>query len=169
MVDGQTEQCFLADINDEDTVEDLPTHCDIDKSVNDYKLDANFNEQMDPSISDLPWCSRTDSDLSQYDDDDDDGGIEPCSLRESICNWALKFGISLVALTALLSILQFYHPDLPKDARTILKTNSRYTIQKKIGGQYHYFGILSSIKIDSVSDCFTLKLQINIDGSHCSS
>lgn len=49
---------------------------------------------------------------------------EPVSLVESLANWSVQFGVSLVALTALLSLLRLYHPELPKDAQTILKTKT---------------------------------------------
>jgi len=142
--------------------EDNATDIDLGTNISDHDVDANTFDHVD--VYDLPQCSS--SDLSESDDE----GVEPCSLKDKTCSWALTFGISLVALTALLGILRFYHPDLPKDRRTVLKTNTQYTIQNKVGGQYHYFGILSSSKrtlsqiTDSLADCFTLKLQINIDG-----
>lgn len=35
-------------------------------------------------------------------------------LQSSLADWAVSFGISLMALSALLSILKIYHPFLPK-------------------------------------------------------
>lgn len=164
--DDRTGDRVMEDICSANAVvrEDNETDTDMGTNISDHDVDANTFDRVDVDIYDLPQCSS--SDLSESEEE----GVEPCSLKDSICSWALTFGISLVALTALLSILRFYHPDLPKDARTILKTNTQYTIQNKVGGQYHYFGILSSIKrtlsqiTDSLADCFTLKLQINIDG-----
>jgi len=95
---------------------------------------------------------------------------ETFSLSDSISNWAIHFGISLVALTALLCILWICHPDLPKDARTLLRTKTKYSIIERAGGQYNYFGILTSLRstlskyIHTLADNFCLKLQINIDG-----
>lgn len=92
------------------------------------------------------------------------------SLTDSISNWAIQFGISLVALTALLGIVRICHPDLPKDARTILRTQTKYSILERAGGQYHYFGILASLRntlskyMHTLVENFTLKLKINIDG-----
>lgn len=89
---------------------------------------------------------------------------------DSISNWAITFCISLVALTALLGIHRTCHPNLPKDARTLLRTKTKYSIQERAGRQYHYFGILPSLKntlckwVHTLGDTFTLKLQINIDG-----
>lgn len=164
--DDQTGEQVMDEIYSEHAEMQEHDATDIDMSPNfsDHNVDANTFDNMHADFDGLPQCSS--SDCSESDDED----VEPCSLKDSICSWALTFGISLVALTALLSILRYYHPDLPKDARTILKTNTQYTIQNKFGGQYHYFGILSSIKrtlsqiCDSLVDCFTLKLQINIDG-----
>lgn len=95
---------------------------------------------------------------------------KPVSLVERLANWSIEFGVSLVALTALLSLLRLYHPELPKDARTILQTKTEYKIHQKCGGLYHYRGILTAIGntltqlIEKVADGFTFKLQINIDG-----
>ena len=87
-------------------------------NISDHDVDANTFEHVDADMYDLPQCSS--SDLSESDDE----GVEPCSLKDKICSWALTFGISLVALTALLSKLRFCHPELPKDAQTILKTDT---------------------------------------------
>lgn len=44
------------------------------------------------------------------------------SLIGSLVYWAFEFGITLVSLTTLLSILRFHHPTLPKDTRTLLQS-----------------------------------------------
>ncbi len=108
--------------------------------------------------------------LTSDSEDSDNEVNETFSLSDSISNWAIHFGISLVALTALLGILRICHPDLPKDARALLKTRTKYSILDRAGGQYHYFGILSSLRntlskyTHTLSDGFVLKLQVNIDG-----
>ncbi|KAE8576519.1 hypothetical protein XENTR_v10004219 [Xenopus tropicalis] len=95
---------------------------------------------------------------------------EPVSFVETLANWSVQFGVSLVALSALLSLLRVYHPELPKDARTILKTKTEYKIQQKCGGFYHYRGILTALwntltkLIEKFPNGFTFKLQVNIDG-----
>ena len=94
----------------------------------------------------------------------------PVPLVERLSKWAVRFNISLVALTALLCVLRVYHPDLPRDAQTVLKTQTQYSIHRQAGGLYHYRGILTSLcntlshVIDTVSEGFTFKLQINVDG-----
>ena len=119
-------------------------------------------------------------DLSEEVMDSDDGDGTTCSdsepdvpspsLSDNIANWAVRFGISMVALTALLSILNITHPNLPKDGRTLLKTKVHYDIQEKAGGNYHHFGILSSLReplnkhVKILTEGMTLGLQINVDG-----
>lgn len=46
------------------------------------------------------------------------------AFKNSLTDWAIDFRITMVALTALLSVLHSMHPKLPKDARTLLKTNT---------------------------------------------
>ncbi|GAA6097849.1 uncharacterized protein si:dkey-242h9.3 [Tachysurus ichikawai] len=59
--------------------------------------------------------------------EDHSGVGEPCSQRESdlqssLADWAIEFGISLIALSELLTIFKVHHSSLPKDKRTLLKT-----------------------------------------------
>lgn len=74
------------------------------------------------------------SDSSEPEDE-----IYEMSLSDKIADWARHFGISLVALTALLGILCLSHPDLPKDGRTLLRTTTKYSIQEKAGGKILLF------------------------------
>lgn len=92
------------------------------------------------------------------------------TLTTSLMNWAVEYGITLVALTALLSILRYHHPFLPKDANTLLHTNRKYIIKQIAGGAYFYFGILNSLSRFlnnawlKIPDRHTIKLQLNFDG-----
>lgn len=105
------------------------------------------------------------SDSSEPEDE-----IYEMSLSDKIADWARHFGISLVALTALLGILRLSHSELPKDGRTLLRTTTKYSIQEKAGGKYYYFGIIHSLSstlsgyAHTLTDGLTLRLQINIDG-----
>lgn len=74
------------------------------------------------------------------------------SFKGYLVNWALEYGITLVALTALLPILRFHHPTLPKDARTLLNTDRGDRGDRVVGGTFFYFGILSSLsgKLDKL-------------------
>ncbi|KAL0151586.1 hypothetical protein M9458_053103 [Cirrhinus mrigala] len=100
---------------------------------------------------------------------------EPCSQRDSdlqssLADWAIEFGISLIALSAPLTILKVHHSSLPKDGRTLLKTKTSYSITSIAGGVFHYCGILNSVRkiLDkvwhTVGDKHVFKLQLNFDG-----
>ncbi|KAL7825214.1 hypothetical protein AOLI_G00324210 [Acnodon oligacanthus] len=121
-----------------------------------FEEDAVDNDAIPLDLSDGVDVSEEESDFEPE---------EPGSLIHSLCNWALTFGVSLIAPTALLGLLRFCHPDLPKDTRTLLRTKTDLSIQKRCGGLYYYFGFLSSIKnmlsqaTESIVDGFTLKLQ----------
>ena len=102
--------------------------------------------------------------------DSDDQDTEELSLAENLTNWAIHFGITLVAVTALLAILKIHHPELRKDAGGLLKTRQTTAVEEKAGGHYFYFCILEAFRqiltdvVSSISDKACLKLQINIDG-----
>lgn len=55
-------------------------------------------------------------------------------LMFALADWAIKFDISLAALSALLSILKVHHPSLPKDGWILLKTKATYYIITLSGG-----------------------------------
>ena len=123
--------------------------------------------EFEADFDDVYWDGCDGDGTSGSDSENDD---DLTSLSDNIANWAVSFGISMVALTALLSILHILHPNLPKDGRTLLKTKMHYAIQEKAGGNYHHFGILSSLKstlskyAKTLAEGMTLGLQINIDG-----
>jgi len=131
--------------------------------------------------SDLNTCSDLNISLSQYfsetaSDDSVSGSTdEDCygkNLAASLADWALHHNIDMNSLKSLLNILIAYHPDLPKDPRTLLKKEQpNSTVALLSGGHYYHFGLgagilqefaLSSVSI-TVSDS-TLHVQINIDG-----
>ena len=68
--------------------------------------------------------------------------------------------------TDLLCTLHEFHPNLPKQARTLLQTAKIY-VKNINGGEYLHFGILSNL--ETISSSLhgvgnTICLQINIDG-----
>ena len=50
----------------------------------------------------------------------------------------------MVAISSLLPILRIFHPSLPKDPRTILKTPRSSNVRAIEGGSYYHFGIVKS-------------------------
>lgn len=80
------------------------------------------------------------------------------------------YQVSKTSLGGILKIFRPYNPELPKDPRTLLKTNKQYDILDLAGGQYHHFGLLNCVisRINKMVMClpddFCFNLQINIDG-----
>ena len=98
-----------------------------------------------------------------------DSAADSLSLSDEIADWALNYNIPHVAVTALLDVLRKAHPDLPKDSRTILNTDSAAVAVKNVaGGSYYHFGLehcLSSVVNEfGIDSSDTVELHINIDG-----
>lgn len=114
-------------------------------------------------------------DRSYYQDDSDDVEVisdweEPEKLRNRLSNWALTYGNSHIALSALLAILMAYHCDLQKGAQTLLNTRRDYSVRELCSGLYHYIGIIEALKHtlsqwkDKPVDGCCLHLQMSVDG-----
>lgn len=62
-------------------------------------------------------------------------------------NWALRFKISIIALTMLLFIINKYAQlKLPKDGRTVLKTPRTTPLIPMESGQYYHYGLNKIVK-----------------------
>ena len=116
--------------------------------------------------------SNGESELTSDEDShvDERGDFPKDDFAGCLRDWATHFGVSLIALSALLSILKPHHPSLPKDARTFLKTQTYHSIASLAGGSFHYLGIQNMFsqifqKLTSVVPSHhSFKLQLNIDG-----
>lgn len=75
--------------------------------------------------------------------DTDSDSSDEC--KESLREWAVKNNIPNMSLGDLLQILRLSHPDLPKDPRTLLYTETSYNIMKICGGEYFHFELSDSI------------------------
>lgn len=91
--------------------------------------------------------------------------------KNKIRQWALKFHITLIALSALLFILQpIVNFPLPLDARTLLGTLRHVNISHISDGNYYHFGLKRAVKnilkrnkkMGKTKD--EVKLCFNIDG-----
>ncbi|KAL1279610.1 hypothetical protein QQF64_026283 [Cirrhinus molitorella] len=132
----------LHDIAEDCLLEPEPTHKDdVSSIINDTQcsndsglpqIDDNLDNSFPDCTDDGVYDEVTERHhVSEPDSESESECVdEPVSLVESLANWAVQFGVSLVALTALLSLLRLYHPDLPKDARSILKTTTDYKIEQ---------------------------------------
>lgn len=86
--------------------------------------------KTDDWLENTEWKSRTLNEMS-FDDEAD----ESDNLFNSLSNWAVSYNISLAALSSLLSILHSFIPNLPKDARTLLRTQRHVELLKISGGE----------------------------------
>ena len=120
------------------------------------------NDHTDGSVA---GNVESDSDSDSHDEHQPSQDL----LMRSLRYWATSYSISLVALSALLSILKLFHPMLPEDGRTLLRTQHDVATTQMQGGEYYHFGlvqgILSRLKCLSLPVSLrTLTLQFNIDG-----
>ena len=132
------------------------------QSGDDVIVEDQVSEEIFPNFSDRDISSESDNETMPS---------EAVSITEQVANWASEDSIPLVSVSRLLSILQPHLPQLPADARTLLKTQTNVVLKSVAGGEYYHFGISAGIVscLEShPSDVDTLshhvKLQLNIDG-----
>lgn len=89
------------------------------------------------------------------------------NLKEFLQWWAITSGISHNSVTKLLHILCFYHPELPLDARTLLRTPITMQVTLETG-IYCHLGLIKALESTLVSHPEfagdTLDIALNIDG-----
>jgi len=117
-------------------------------------------------ISSASSCSCSSADNSDAEQPDDE------NLADELADWAFRCNIPQIHVRSLRNILQKYHPCLPKDPRTILKTARAVNVQALSGGGgYHHFGVKQTLQnmwmhgqLHMPLSVKQLLLQINIDG-----
>lgn len=65
----------------------------------------------------------------------------PVDLVSDLRNWAIGLNVPHHSVMALLKILAPYHPEIPLDSRTLLKTQRSVNLKKLDNGEYCHFGI----------------------------
>ena len=140
-----------------------PQSCHL--SEGDYDSDGADAERNDTIIN--PIINIL-SDLGS--ESDTNGDEDEKTFSQKLGEWATTFQISSMVLLSILDILKPYFPELPKDPRTLLQTQTCYNVSELGGGLYHHFGIFCSIS-QKVEQClrfideeYCFALQINIDG-----
>ena len=110
-------------------------------------IDAHLESSDVPALSSsYPHGVNDVSDECELSLDTGASENEEDELDNQLKSWVSKINISYYELNALLSNLQTYHPFLPKDARTLLKTTKHYDILNVAGGLYDHFGIEKWVK-----------------------
>lgn len=87
------------------------------------------------------------SDSENNSSDDNDDVIKDDGLSSKLAAWAVPvaFQIPQNAVSSLLEILNIYHPKLPRDSRTLLRTPRHCDVKEIAGGSYTHLGIKSSL------------------------
>lgn len=140
-----------------------------------YQHDSNIQQQdrffdlleENPNSGDDD-DDNCDAENISFEDCEDDMSKE--TFHQQLQNWAVKYQISHVALSALLLILQHhvcFKSMLPVDARTFLKTSLSVMVRDVHPGQYSHIGIAKHLRllwtrVKEVINC--IELLVGIDG-----
>lgn len=95
----------------------------------------------------------------------------PMSLKLQLFGWALDFSITAAALNGLLSILKPFHPELPRDSRSLKGTpRDKVRVRNVPPGVYHHFGLQCGIRtafyrVKEEDIPSEIQLVFNIDGA----
>lgn len=107
---------------------------------------------------------NVESDIENPDSYDDD-------ISNSLAQWSMTHKITVSALSGLLDILKPHFPNLPKDPRTLLTTNTLCSPTPMSPGEYFHFGVSQGIvktldvqPNNPIFDDDIILLQVNIDG-----
>lgn len=126
------------------------------------QLNDSHSVLGDISESDDIGCS------SGFDTDPEIDGVTAAPIGDKLAEWAVTHSITHLALKELLTILRCYHPGLPSDSRTLLRTPHSYAVRKMTDqdGHYYHFGIACGIESLNQFDKLpsVLRLQFNVDG-----
>ena len=135
-----------------------PTDMDTEMAANDASDDYYIYSTSEYETSDS--ASDDHDDHCLVDDDD--------TFEADIASWAIEFNICHTALSSLLKILSSRLQFLPKDARTLLKTERKVITKKAASGEYFHVGIVNGVLDVMASNACTkgteVSIQVNIDG-----
>lgn len=142
----------------------------LDDSFNFSGYDSDLFESSDSeSDGDFDFNDQNGSDSDNENDNDNFYFSLGATLKTALILWAVSFGISHTALSALLLILKrFGHNELPKLARTLLRT-PRKAIEPRpcAPGEFYYRGIeynLFFYNDEFFNESDTVQLDFFIDG-----
>ena len=108
------------------------------------------------------------SSKSSYSSDESITSAE--EVESELRKWSIINSVPHLHINSLLGILRKYWSSLPKDARTLLRTNDKKASIKSIaGGHYHHFGLCDGLINEFKSHpaslcCDDIFIQINFDG-----
>ena len=122
-----------------------------------------------PTYQKLPKPSNQDesldfSDLQSFLCDEE---VYDTNLQSSLKEWAVKHGCTRQYINDLLIILNESGHSLPKESRTLLKTDQNTTSSTLFNGEYTYLGVGNTIEKIVTTNNYTdikINLMVNVDG-----
>lgn len=148
----------------------IPSDLEIEYSADESQaqVENDCNQHVHESIEvnsglDSDFEEPLDSEGSEEMEDDTD-------FKTELIQWACKFNVPHNSLSELLRILGPHHLNLPKDPRTLLRTQTRVETKRVSGGIYYHVGIVEGVTSALMSGKTILgennliTLQVNIDG-----
>ncbi len=166
----------------------VPTHRDLgsDDCSDNHADDGGFEMENDSNCDDHAASeSEDDSDCDSHarfneadiqdivdSDVQSNEEVEDNSLQDELITWINAFQIKHNAVDSLLKVLKGHgHPELPKTARTLLRTARNVEIQMKSGMEYVCFPLRAEILKQlrrypqaAIEGIETLELSLNVDG-----
>ena len=146
-----SEAQYDSDILDSSTLTQVTASRNESEILSQVTDDANSVEpsthsevHIESNVIDFDLHSSSDNSAGESDYELDD--VAGKQIISDIAEWAKTFQIPMSALSSLQNVLIPYFPSMPKDPRTLLRTQTSYTVKHMAGGQYHYFGIEENIK-----------------------
>lgn len=147
--------------------EEIPAICDLEGDCDDdQNTELKFGNQFGLDNYDTDFEIQSDTEGSSDCDSTEEDHIE--RMTEGLVKWVGDYRITHAALGGLLQILRDFHPALPKDPRTLLRTKTTVPCVQLAGGSYCHFGITDSIEKtiakDDLPEGDTISIKVNIDG-----
>lgn len=146
------------------------THVTLNTSCSDGYLDEVTEEDFEFYYDCVDDTSDSDCESAS-----DNQSMQDTDVVTKLAKWIAGNSVSLNAVSQLLPIFRPRYPELPKDPRTIMKTNGETNedkMQLVSNGTYYHFGLASSIvqqvhsleRVVLVKETGTVSFQLNIDG-----
>lgn len=146
------------DVRFEETAHDIDSNVIFNSSqVEDNFFDSSFETKEHSNHIDLNTSFHQSNNVKK-------------DIHSFLISWSLKHHVPHVAINDLLRYLQTIFPELPSDARTLLKTCRDIQTKTITPGEYHHFGLkyclekLRSKNLRTFETKTNFELDINVDG-----
>lgn len=169
-VEGDVHDQNSPSVEDEANDSIITEFCDIPEPSDEW---AQFLTEVEQEFD-----VESSNEMSENENENSETSvISDSNLVFELGQWASSNSISVTALSSLLGMLRVFHPSLPKDPRTLLKTSCQSNLKLVEGGAYFHFGIASCLSkskelldfqsqnSDNMADPLpALSLQMNFGG-----